>query len=102
MTRLFLIRFIKMVMVSTPFFAMIMMLLALWGVGGKTTYTDLSPIKPEKEIAIGEAKNYLVNEIKSHESPSAEMLEPKICGEEKNATPAKQPTSEKIDWEQVV
>jgi hypothetical protein len=102
MASLFFIRFIKMLMVTTPFLAMTLMLLALWGVGGKTTYSDLSPIKAEKEITIGEAKNYLVNEIKSHESPSAEMLEPKICGEEKNATPAKQPTSEKIDWEQVV
>lgn len=102
MTSLFIIRFIKTLMVTTPFLAMTLMVLALWGVGGKTTYSDMPAAKQEKEFTAVEAKNYLVNEIKSHELHSTETVEPKICGEDNSSTTTKEPSQEKIDWDLVV
>ena len=96
MTRHLLFEFIKFIMISAPFLSMVMMILALWGVVGKTTYTDLDATK--KGIAFGdkEAKNYLVNETKNIEQ----------CPEELKSTDigpkGESPIPDKIDWEHVV
>ncbi|MEQ1545251.1 hypothetical protein [Methyloglobulus sp.] len=103
MTSLFFIRFIKILMVTTPFLTMILMVLALWGVGGKATYTDLKATKQQMEFAAGEGKNYLVKETKSHELSSTELENPEINVEvEKSATTKKDSLPEKIDWGLVV
>jgi hypothetical protein len=103
MTSLFFIRFIKTLMVTTPFLTMILMVLALWGVGGKATYTDLNSTKQQMEFGAGEAKNYLVKGTKSHELSSTELGNPEISvEEEKSATTKKDPLPEKIEWGLVV
>ena len=103
MTRLFLIRSIKTLMVTTPFLIMILMVLTLWGVVGKTTYTDSNAVKQQMEFASREAKNYLVKGIKSPKLSSSELENPEICVEvEKSAPTIKEPLSEKIDWGLVV
>ncbi len=101
MTSLFFIRFIKTFLVATPFLTMTLMVLALWGVGGKTTYTDLNPIKQQIEISEGEAKNYLVKGVKSNEQPSAELEKQEIVIEE-NTTTKKNPIPKKIVWGLIV
>lgn len=87
---------IKFLMMSVPFFSMVMMILALWGVVGKTTYTDgLDTTK--KGIAFGtqDAKNYLVNERKIIEQCPEKSKSPDIEPERKNLKPGK------IDWEHI-
>jgi hypothetical protein len=79
---------------------MILMVLALWGVGGKAIYTDLNTTKPQIALSAGEAKNILVKEAKSQELPS-ELENPKINIEE--SPPRKdKPLPEKIVWGLVV
>ena len=96
MTRHLLFGLIKFLMISAPFLSMVMMVLALWGVVGKTTYTDLDATK--KGIAFGtqEAKNYLVNETKNIEQCPEEFKSPDI-GMEKET-----PKPHKIDWGKTV
>jgi hypothetical protein len=103
MTNLFFIRFIKTLLVTMPFLTMILMVLALWGVGGKTIYIDLNATKQQMEFVAGEAKNYLVKGSKSHELSSTELENPEISiKEEKNAPIKKEPLPEKINWGLVV
>ena len=101
MTSLYFIRFIKTLMVTTPFLAMIIMVLALWGVGGKATYSDQNAAKLQIELGAGEAKNYLVKELKNNKpsSTESELESPDISLEvEKNAETKKEPTPEKVVW----
>lgn len=99
MTSLNCIRIIKTLMVTTPFLTLILMVLALWGVGGKTTYTDLNSMKQQMKVGAGEAKNYFVKETKSNELTSSELENPKISvEEEKSATTKKDPLPQKISW----
>lgn len=86
---------IKFLMMSVPFFSMVMMILALWGVVGKTTYTDIDT--PKKGIAFDakEAKNYLVNETKIIEQCPEKLKSPDIEPERENLKPGK------IDWEHI-
>jgi hypothetical protein len=87
---------IRLLMLSAPFLSMLLMILALWGVIGKTTYIDLETAKPNVELGAGEAKNYMVNEIKVNEQCPDELKNPDIVQEAENPKPAK------IDWERVV
>jgi hypothetical protein len=103
MASLFFVRFIKIIMVATPFLTMISMVLALWGVGGKATYTDLNATKQQMEFVSGEAKNYLVKGAKSPELSSTEIDNPEISVEvEERPPPKKEPLPEKINWGLVV
>jgi hypothetical protein len=102
MTRLLIARLFKTLMVTTPFFTMIAMVLALWGVGGKTTYVELGGIKQPIALHAGEAKNILVNETKKPEISSTEITEPKITPEVENAPTKVESYPEKIDWEKVI
>jgi hypothetical protein len=77
--------------------------LALWGVGGKATYTDLNSTKQQMELAAKEAKNYLVKDTKSHVQSATESENPEISVEvEKSPVTKKQPLPEKIAWGLVV
>jgi hypothetical protein len=90
-------------MVTTPFLTMVLMVLALWGVGGKTTYTDLSAAKQQMEFASKEAKNYLVKGSKSPALSSTESENPEISVEVEISPPTKkEPLPEKINWGLVV
>jgi hypothetical protein len=98
MTRHLLFGLIKFLMMSAPFFSMVMMILALWGVVGKTTYTDIEAAK--QPIVFGskeEAKNYLVNETKKIEQCPEELKNPDTEPERENPVPM----PGKIDWEHV-
>lgn len=103
MARLFFVGFIKVSMMTTPFLTLILMLLALWGVGGKATYTDLNYTKQEMEAVVGKAKNYLVNGKKSNELCTTDLEIPKTGVEkEKNLATEKESMPIKIDWDHVV
>jgi hypothetical protein len=103
MASLFFTRFIKTLLVATPFLSMILMVLALWGVGGKTTYTDLNITKQQIQYSVGEAKNIMVNETKNNELPQAQLKQPEVCvGAEKSEPPKQEPLPEKIEWGHVV
>jgi hypothetical protein len=88
-------------MVTMPFLSMILMVLALWGIGGKTTYTDLNSSKQQMEFATGEAKNYLVKGSQTPELSSTELENPEI-NVEKSVPTEKEPLPEKIDWGLVI
>lgn len=103
MTALIVKRLIKTVMVATPFFAMTLMVLALWGIGGKATYTDIDPALQQVKFTPGEAKNYLVKGDQTDKAPADELETQKIVVEPvKPPTPKKAPIPEKIKWELVV
>ena len=89
-------------MMTTPFLSMSIMLLALWGVGGKATYTDVSSSKQQMEFSMGQAKNYLVNEVKKDEICPNKLGNSEMAKEQENATPDKPQLAEKIDWEHVI
>jgi hypothetical protein len=91
-----------MLMVTTPFLAMILMLLALWGVGGTASYTDLNSSVQQVGFSAREAKNYLVNDTKNHGLCSKGLENPEIGTEEKSTTIEKDSSSEKIRWDLVV
>jgi hypothetical protein len=96
MTRHLLFGLIKFLMVSAPFLSMVMMLLALWGVVGKTTYTDIDATKKGLAFEATEAKNYLVNETKTVEQCPEKLKSPDIEQGRENPMP------NKIDWEHTV
>jgi hypothetical protein len=96
MNRNLLFGLIKFLMMSAPFLAMVMMILALWGVVGKTTYTDLDVIKKDIEFGAKEAKNYLVNDTKNIDQCPEELKSPDIVQERESPMP------NKIDWEHTV
>ena len=96
MTRHLLFGLIKFLMMSAPFLSMVMMILALWGVVGKTTYTDLAAEKNGAAFAPNEAKNFLVNETKNIEQCPEILKSPDIESEKDNSMHGK------IDWEHVV
>jgi hypothetical protein len=102
MTSHYFIRVIKTLMATTPFLTLILMVLALWGVGGKTTYTDLNSTKQQMKFGTGEAKNYFVKETKSNELTSTELENPKTSVEEESATTKRDPLPQKISWGLVV
>ncbi len=87
---------IKFLMISAPFLSMVMMILALWGVVGKTTYTDFDASKKVIAFDGKEAKNYLVNETKKIEQCPEALKSPDIAPEIENPIP------HKIDWGQAV
>jgi len=96
MTRHLLFGVIRFLMVFTPFLSMAMMILALWGVVGTATYTDLDATK---DIAFDakEAKNYLVNETKIIEKCPEESNSPGVVPEEEE----EKSMPGKIDWGRV-
>jgi hypothetical protein len=96
MARQLLFGFIKFLMMSTPFLSMLMMILALWGIVGTTTYIDLGTPKQSMEFAAGEAKNYLVSETKNSGQCPEELKSPDVGQEKEEPRPAK------IDWEHIV
>ncbi|MEQ1637762.1 MAG: hypothetical protein ABL903_13845 [Methylococcales bacterium] len=103
MTSHFFLRFIKTLMVTTPFLAMIVMVLALWGVGGKTTYADLNFMNPKMAFSEGEAKNYLVKGTKSGWQSPTHLENHEINAEAGNCGATKiKPPREKINWRLVV
>jgi hypothetical protein len=83
---------IKFLMISTPFLSMVIMILALWGVVGKTTYTNHDIPNKDIAFAVKEAKNYLVNETKNINQCPEELKSPDILPETENPMPSK------IDW----
>jgi hypothetical protein len=97
MNSFYLIGLIKTLLLTMPFFTMILMVFALWGVGGKTIYPDLNPTNQQIGFNNAEAKNILVNETKIDVLTSTELANPKICvEEEKNDTAKKEPLPKKI------
>lgn len=86
---------IKFLMMSVPFLSMVMMMLALWGVVGKTTYADLDVAQPDIAFGAKKAKNYLVNETKNIEQCPEELKSPDIGPQGENPMP------QKIDWAHV-
>lgn len=104
MARFIFTRFIKTLMMTTPFITMIVMVLALWGVGGKTTYISFDSHQKKQDGALI-AENYLVSGTKadSKELCSTE-LKPKdeVIETEKPDTVNKEMSPVKIDWEHVV
>ncbi|MGR9086768.1 MAG: hypothetical protein ACU841_06810 [Gammaproteobacteria bacterium] len=97
MTRHVLFGLIKLLMLSVPFLSMAIMILSLWGIMGKATYTDLDDSL--QGAAVGtkiEATNYRVNETKPIERCPGERKNPDSGTEETKPIP------EGIDWQQVV
>jgi hypothetical protein len=96
--------FIRILITTTPFITMIVMVLALWGVGGKTTYIGLETPKKPADTGLM-AENYLVSgtKAKSKEICSTDLknkentLEPEKSDSTKN-----EKLNEKIDWEHTV
>lgn len=96
-------KLLKAILLATPFFVMLMMVLALWGIGGKTIYSEQIPAMTAVKFTPGEAKNYLVNGIQSSKPPTEASEKPEVVVDEiKVPAPMKEPQPEKIKWELVV
>ena len=97
MTRFLFFGLIKLLMVSAPFLSMMIMILALWGVVGKATYTDIeATTRQDMTVDVKEAKNYLVNETKIIEKCPDAIKSTDIGPEGENPRP------QEIDWEHIV
>jgi hypothetical protein len=99
-------RLLQAIMVTTPFMAMMFMVLALWGIGGKATYSDINPnpmtMQPVK-FNPGETNNYLIKGgDQSDKTPAEELEKPKIVVDEVKAPTPEKESPEKIKWELVV
>lgn len=80
---------IKFLMLSTPFLSLTIMILALWGVVGKTTYSDLNPAQQDMALGADGAKNYLVNETKKIEQCAPELNSTDVVPEGEEPIPKK-------------
>lgn len=100
MISLILGRFFILFGITMPFLTLSVMLLALWGIGGKATYAELNTGKPMTELSAGQVKPVLMPDSKSGvcdaktieaviDTPNSDQSEKKI-------------TQEKIDWSKVV
>jgi hypothetical protein len=90
-------------MMTTPFLSMILMLCALWGVVGKTTYADQNGMAAQKHFDMPEAKNYLVNETKRPELCATVPEIPDTAVDKDNGELTdKKLIDQKIDWEHTV
>lgn len=96
MTRHQLFRLIKFLMMSAPLLSLVMMVLALWGVVGKTTYPDLNTTKKGITFGAEGAENYLVNETKNIKQ-CPEQLKSADIGPK-----GEKPMTGKMDWEHIV
>lgn len=96
MIKMIMLGLVKFLLMTTPFFSMLLMLLALWGVVGKATYTDLETARQSAGLVGGEAKNYLVNDTKGIEQCPTRENAASDADEEDNPMP------KKIDWEHVI
>lgn len=103
MIKLIFVTLIKLSMMTAPFLSMILMLCALWGVFGKTTYTDLNGMSEQKYFDMPKAKNYLVNDTKNS-GLCATVPEVPDANADKadNELNGKKTVNEKIDWEHTV
>ncbi len=102
MIKFIFLKFLKTLMMTTPFLSMILMLSALWGVFGKTTYADINPTGQQNEMAAVHAKNYLVNETKSNLC-TTELKTPETGADEnKSNLEENQPLPQNIDLEHVI
>jgi hypothetical protein len=105
MARLFFTSFIKTLMMTTPFITMVVMVLALWGVGGKTTYIGLDSSKKIENDALM-AKNYLVSgtTANNQEICPTELKSPKKDTEKEKSADINEIelSPVKIDWEHTV
>jgi len=103
MTNRFFTRFIKSLLVTTPFLILILMVLALWGIGGKTIYPNMNSSAQQSEFGVGKAKNYFVKETQNHGESSNELGKPSACEQkDKNNPSIDESAPEKIIWERVV
>lgn len=86
----------KFLLMSAPFLALAVMLLALWGVAGKTTYADIEADRQGSSLANETATNFPVSEIKT--------IEP--CGQDGTSSDSDSKYGPsfpaKIDWEHIV
>jgi hypothetical protein len=105
MARLFFTSFIKTLMMTTPFITMVVMVLALWGVGGKTTYIGLDSSNKTQDDALM-AKNYLVSGTAAN---NQEICPTELKNPEKDAEKEKSAdineielSPVKIDWANTV
>ncbi|MGR9086770.1 MAG: hypothetical protein ACU841_06820 [Gammaproteobacteria bacterium] len=96
MTRQFVLGLIKFLLMSAPLLSMVMMVLALWGVVGKASYSDLDARQPDIAMSRKEGKNYLASETK----PIARYPEALESSETEPARENPRPT--RIDWERVI
>lgn len=87
MSKQILFGLIKFLMISTPFLSLTIMILALWGVIGKTTYTDLDATQQGIALGTSEAKNYLVNETKKIEQCPPELKSTDVVPEGEKPIP---------------
>lgn len=87
MSKQLLFGLIKFLMLSMPFLSLMIMILALWGVVGKTTYTDLDAVQQGIAFSGNEAKNYLVNETKKIEQCAPELKSTDVVPEGEEPTP---------------
>lgn len=96
--------FIRMLMMTTPFITMIVMVLALWGVGGKTTYIGLDLSTKTVDDGLKD-KNILVSDVKATNKDicSTELKnQDKAVDSNQPDTNKKESSYEKIDWENTV
>jgi hypothetical protein len=103
MITLYFSRFIKTIMMTTPFLTLIIMLLALWGVVGKATYADLEIAKSESAVSGVKAKNFLVSETTNKNECNAESTNADLQGAgNKKGEALSKKLPQRIDWSRVI
>lgn len=94
---------LKSILLMTPFLVMLVMVSALWGIGGKAIYTNDKMVMQAVNFNPNEAKNFLIKGTQNI-NPSAKPMENEAEVAEEIKVPATvdDPQPEKIKWELVV
>lgn len=97
----FIIKPLMLLMIATPFVSMIVILSALWGVIGKTTYIDINNASVKVENN-SKASNVLVKQTQNGEACSTSVAPDPAFDGKADSTVEDKPYQGKIDWDRVV
>ncbi len=89
---------IKLMMVAAPFLSLILMLGALWGVTGKTTYKDIGGLAAQT----ASAGNVLVKETQNAAACAKPIVPEANFNENGDTVTEDKPYHGNIDWERIV
>lgn len=103
MTALLVKKLFKSILLMTPFAVMLVMVSALWGIGGKTIYSKPNPAFQTVQYSPDETKNYLLKGTQAAKPPAETLENPDATVDAiKPPAPVQDLQPEKIKWELVV
>ena len=92
---------LKLVLMVAPFFSLILMLGALWGVTGKTTYKDADTLAAQA-ASVTKASNLMVKETQNAAACAKTIVPESNYNENSDTVIEGKPYQGKIDWDRTV